>query len=795
VTPGPTNPFGGPGRGAAPPRPGTEPPRQAALWSEPAPTPPPAAPLFKPDDRFGQIAVDLTAEGTDKLFTYLIPLALAPKLFPGQWVRVPFGPRYLAGLYLGEVSQPPEGVKLKPISGLLPELPPVPARLIELARWTADRYLSTFPAALRLLVPAEARKEQVRTQRVLRLILKGTPVEALATAEAIERRAPKQALVLRLIAEAGGQLPQPELLKMAGDGLHPAIRSLLQKGLLDSTLEDRRRDPFGGEKVEQEDPPELTREQIAALSAVQQELTAPVGFRQPILLHGVTGAGKTELYLRSIALVAEKGKQAICLVPEIALTPQMIHRFRARFGKAVAVLHSALSAGERFDEWQRIRRGEVSIVVGARSAVFAPFENVGLIIIDEEHESSYKQESPAPAYHAREVAIERARLDDALLILGSATPALESYQLASSGHYRLVEMTMRIDDRPLPPVTLIDMREELRAGNRSIFSEGLHAALERCIQAGNQAMLFLNRRGYNTFILCRDCGEAIQCPNCAVAMTYHLGDRHLTCHYCDHAAPLPTTCPNCISKRIKPMGAGTERVEEELKALYPHLRIARMDVDTTRRKGAHAQILGAFGRREVDVLIGTQMIAKGLDFPDVTLVGIILADTTLNLPDFRAKERTFQLITQMAGRAGRGTKLGEVMVQTYQPESTALQAAQHHDFISFFEEEIETRQQMGYPPFTHLVRLLVTGDTEAETQGATQALANLLQAGGVTGRILPPSAAPLVKIKNRYRYHLILYGSDVAKLTTEIRAAFAKGRWTRPKSVNLTVDVDPLSIL
>lgn len=766
-------------------------PKQSALWADPEPDSSPA-PLYRPGDRFGQVAVDLTAEGTDRLFTYLIPPALAPQLVPGQWVRVPFGPRHLAGLYLGQVPQPPEGVKLKPISGVLPELPPVPPRLIELARWTADRFLSTFPAALRLLVPAEARKEQVRTQRVLRLLLKSSPAEAIAQSEQL-KRAPKQALALRLLAEAGGELTQPELVAKGVD--QPVIRTMLQKGLLDSTLEERRRDPFGGQRVEQERPPQLTPEQTTALSAVQQELTAPVGFRQPILLHGVTGAGKTELYLRSIALVADQGKQAICLVPEIALTPQMIHRFRARFGKAVAVLHSALSAGERFDEWQRIRRGEVSIVVGARSAIFAPFENVGLIIIDEEHESSYKQESPAPAYHAREVAIERARLDDALLILGSATPALESYQLAASGHYRLVEMTTRIDDRPLPPVTLIDMREELRAGNRSIFSEGLKAGLERCIRAGDQAMLFLNRRGYNTFILCRDCGEAVQCPNCAVAMTYHMGDRHLACHYCDHHAPLPTICPNCLSKRIKPMGAGTERVEEELKSLYPHLRIARMDVDTTRRKGAHAQILGSFGRREVDVLIGTQMIAKGLDFPDVTLVGIILADTTLNLPDFRAAERTFSLITQMAGRAGRGTKRGEVLVQTYQPEAEALQAAQHHDFLTFFEGEIESRKQMGYPPFAHLIRLLVSGDSESETAEAAANLAAFLKKGGSAFQILGPGPAPLAKIKNRYRHHLILKGSDVAQMTAQIRTAFAQGKWARAKSVSMSVDVDPLSIL
>jgi primosomal protein N' (replication factor Y) len=483
-------------------------------------------------------------------------------------------------------------------------------------------------------------------------------------------------------------------------------------------------------------------------------------------------------------------------VPEIALTPQMIGRFRARFGAAVAVLHSALSAGEKFDEWQRIRRGDVSIVVGARSAIFAPFDNVGLIIIDEEHEHSYKQESPAPCYHAREVAEERARLEGGLLVLGSATPALESFYKAQTGFYRMVSMLHRVEIRPMPEVTLVDMRSELHGGNKSIFSRPLQEALDQTMAAGEQAILFLNRRGYNTFIMCRNCGEAVTCPNCAVAMTYHLGDNHLACHYCDHVTRVPLVCPSCGSKQIRHMGAGTEKVEEELHRLYPHIRVARMDVDTTRRKGSHAAILKLFGEHKVDVLVGTQMIAKGLDFPDVTLVGVILADTSLNLPDFRAAERTFQLVTQVAGRAGRALKPGRVLVQTYQPEHYSLQAAQHHDFATFFDREMNFRREQQYPPFSELIRMVVSGEEEAKVIETAQSIADLLRAGRLSGEVLGPAPAPLAKLRGQFRHHLVIKGSDLTCMTREVRSAFAAGgKWRKGKDTRLSVDVGPVSIL
>ncbi|MGE5672412.1 MAG: primosomal protein N' [Mycobacterium leprae] len=743
-----------------------------------------------------QVAVDLTAEGTDKLFTYAVPEALRADLVEGQWVKVPFGPRSLVGLYVGPAEAAPAGVSVKPIAGILKEIPPIPPVLVQLARWTADRYLSTFAAALRLLLPAEARRQKVKTVKVPRYQLLLEPDVAREIMNGVRSRAPRQAELLDELLRRGGEALLPDLIQAVGEGVRAPLKVALQKGWITADEEARARDPFGGEAIVVSPPPVLTTEQAVALESVEQELLAPPFFRQPVLLYGVTGSGKTEVYLRSIAKVQEAGQQAICLVPEIALTPQMIGRFRSRFGKAVAVLHSALSAGEKYDEWQRIRAGEVSIVVGARSAIFAPFDHLGLIIIDEEHEHSYKQESPAPCYHAREVAEERARLEGALLVLGSATPALESFHKARSGYFRLVGLPHRVDDRPMPEVQIVDMREELHGGNRSIFSRELQEALDRTVAAGEQAILFLNRRGYNTFVMCRACGEAVTCPSCAVAMTYHLGENHLTCHYCDHTTRVPTKCPKCGSPQIRHMGAGTERVEEELKKLYPRIRVLRMDVDTTRRKGSHAAILKQFGEGNADVLVGTQMIAKGLDFPEVTLVGVVLADTSLNLPDFRAAERTFQLVTQVAGRAGRGLKPGRVLVQTYQPEHYSLAAAEHHDYDRFYHQEIAFRQSLIYPPFAELIHMVLSGEEEREVLDSAQAIADLLKAHRFSGEVLGPAPAPLARLRGQFRYHLVLKGKDRPAMVREVRAAFAAGgKWRKSKNVKLSVDVNPMSIL
>lgn len=741
-----------------------------------------------------QIAVDLTAGDTDRLYTYAVPERLQGKLVPGQWVRIPFGhQRNKAGLYVGPARAAPDGVAIRPILDLMHDLPPLPPALITLARWVANRYLCTFAAALRPLVPAEARAEKVRTLRVVQYRLVAPAEQVAAEVEASRKRAPKRSALLSFLSQRHAATAA-ELAAKLGASVRPHIKALTDRGWLEVEERTRRRDPFAGEYQPAEAPPVLTPEQRVAMRAVDEALLDP---RRPLLLHGVTGSGKTELYLRAIATMQRQRKHSIMLVPEISLTPQMIARFRGRFGNAVAVLHSALSAGERFDEWQRIRRGEVSVVVGARSAVFAPFDNLGLIIIDEEHEHSYKQEGQAPTYHAREVAAERARLEGALLILGSATPALETYWRAEQGAIRLQALRHRVDDRPMPPVQLVDMREELRAFNKSVFSRPLQEALAETLQRREQAILFLNRRGFNTCILCRACGKAVECDHCAVALTYHIGDPHLSCHYCQERKPVPRTCPDCGSKQIRYLGAGTERVEEELLHLFPMARAVRMDVDTTRRKGSHAAILKAFGEGRADVLVGTQMIAKGLDFPRVTLVGVMLADTSLNLPDFRASERTFQLVTQVAGRAGRGEVPGRALVQTYNPENAALQAALSHDFERFYASEIQLRQMLSYPPYVHLVHLVVSGADERAVTEGIGAVHSVITAARFDGEVLGPAPAPLAKLRGQHRYHLVLKGRDVPTLVGALRSAFAAdgGRWRRGRDVKLSIDVDPMSIL
>jgi primosomal protein N' (replication factor Y) len=510
----------------------------------------------------------------------------------------------------------------------------------------------------------------------------------------------------------------------------------------------------------------------------------------------VTGSGKTEIYLQAIARSLESGKQAIVLVPEISLTPQMISRFKTRFGPSVAVLHSRLSDGERYDEWRRIQSGGANVVVGARSAIFAPFARLGLVIIDEEHEGTYKQEE-VPRYHAREVAEERCRLEGALLILGSATPSLETFQRAISGQVRLSTLKERVDGNPLPPVELIDMRQELAMENRSIFSRRLQEELTEAARSGEGAILFLNRRGFSTFVLCRECGYVVKCPSCEVSMAHHIELGGLCCHYCGYSIPLPRTCPKCQSRYIRGFGAGTERVEEELKKLFPHLRALRMDIDTTRRKGSHAAILEAFARGEADVLIGTQMIAKGLDIERVTLVGVISADTSLNLPDFRSAERTFQLVTQVAGRAGRGSKPGRVLVQTYTPEHYSIQAARDHDYWRFFETEIQFREALNYPPFTSLIHLVISGAQEAEVEQVARDVGEALRSAGIPGEVLGPSPAPLPRLKGRYRHHLVLKGSTLEPLVRSLKTWLA-ARWgnrRRSLDIRLSVDVNPMSIL
>jgi primosomal protein N' (replication factor Y) len=511
-----------------------------------------------------------------------------------------------------------------------------------------------------------------------------------------------------------------------------------------------------------------------------------------MLLHGVTGSGKTEVYLRAIAAALAHDRQALVLVPEIALTPQLVGRFRARFGgrESIAVLHSGLADGERHDAWRRIARGEARIVIGARSAVFAPLPRPGIIVVDEEHEGSYKQ-GEGFRYHARDLALLRGQMTGATVLLGSATPALTTYHRAKSGAIGFRELSARVNARPLPTVTLLDLRGKPPAGS---LSPPLQQALAETLAAGEQALLLLNRRGFAPYLLCSECGATFRCPNCAITLTYHQGRRQLRCHYCDFMQAPPESCPGCGGIRIFPEGAGTERLAEELAAAFPEARLARMDRDTTARKGAHQQLLTAMLAGDIDLLVGTQMVAKGHDFPGVTLVGVVDADATLNFPDFRSAERTFALLTQVAGRAGRGDRPGRVLVQTRAPEHYALACAANHDYSAFYEQETAFRRALGYPPFGYLVNLVFAGNDSERTAAAADQLADALQVHAGDVELLGPAPCPLARLRGKSRVQLLLKASSRPPLQRLLQRLDPLRR-TLPNGVALSVDVDPLDML
>ena len=522
---------------------------------------------------------------------------------------------------------------------------------------------------------------------------------------------------------------------------------------------------------------------------------ADSGKSETFLLHGVTGSGKTEVYLQAIKHVLDKGKEAIVLVPEISLTPQMTARFQERFGRLVAVMHSGLSSGEKYDEWRKIHRKEVKVVVGARSAIFAPFENVGIIILDEEHESTYKQDD-TPRYHARDVAIWRSEHYGCPVILGSATPSLESYARASKGVYSLLELSKRAKNQPLPAVTVVDMREELKEGNRSMFSVQLAEALRLRLEKKEQTVLFLNKRGFSSFVLCRDCGTVVQCPNCDISLTYHRANESLKCHYCSHEEAVPLVCPECESEHIRFFGTGTQKAEEEISKFFPEARVLRMDVDTTRQKGAHERILRQFSEGKADILLGTQMIAKGLDFPNITLVGVLAADTTLHLADFRAAEKTFQLMTQVSGRAGRHELAGEVFIQTYSPEHYAIELVKTQHYETFYHLEMAARKQYGYPPFYFITLVQFSHEDLLKVadfaEKGTRFLKSALSPETV---IIGPAAAAISRVNNRYRYQCLIKYKKEPKLIETLQQLIRMYRtsWMK-EGLLMTVDMDPTSI-
>jgi len=793
-----------------------------------------------------------------KTFHYRIPEKMKDSLGVGMRVLVPFKGRKVTGFSINLLEQPPKGVeeRLREVEDLLDEAPLIDPQMLRFYRWISDYYLYPLGEVIKTGLPPGL---QLKSELTLSLTQNGLEFLAQGGLEPIQEKVFKEIgrcgrvslkkVLKRFLKEVsrsqlfswkrkgllnidvgiegkevkpkfekvvqyqGGESPQPiskkqaEILKWVKErgeisyselskrfkSPSKPIQSLQAKGFLSLSRREVCRDLSVRSELKPYPKPEPTLNQEAILGEILKGIRSKRF--SPFLIYGVTGSGKTEIYLRAIEEVLIQGQEAIVLVPEISLTPLLLSRFIDRFGENLALLHSGLGRGERYDQWRRIWKGEVKIAIGARSAIFAPFKNVGIIIVDEEHDPSYKQEEKLK-YHARDVAVVRAKQAEATLLLGSATPSLESFYNAEKGKFHLLNLPERIEGRPLPRVEVVDVKKE-----GGLLSEKLRAALQKNIEDKKQSLLFLNRRGFANFILCPDCGLTFKCPNCSVTLTYHLRDRSLRCHYCDYRIQAPGDCPKCQGHRLQGMGIGTERLEQEIKSLFPGAHVERMDRDTTSRRRSHLQILKRLESGSIDILVGTQMIVKGHDFPNVTFVGVVSADTSLHFPDFRSSERTFQLLTQVAGRAGRGEFFGEVVIQTFNPDHYSILRAKDHDYIGFYQEEIQFRKALEYPPFSRFINFRLVGNSEKRTKGMAEEIGrigqSLLKKGYGKGiEILGPSMAPFAKMRGKFRWQMLAKGKS-----PQLLHQFAKeiaSRMEAPlkgKGVNLDIDVDPISIL
>jgi len=748
------------------------------------------APWELDDAQQGWVATVVVPGGPPQALDYLVPENLRPQVAVGRRVAAPLGRgnRPVIGYCTRLECRAVGSRRLKPLAEVVDEETLVSPSMLRLTEWIAERYLCPLGQVLETVVPAGVR---ARAGTKLTTLLS---VEAKVAAKLTQLELPKKQLhVLRYLAASPEPLTPAQLANGAGCTLGP-INVLRRKGLIASVARRLSRGDRQTAEVPLDDDHDLNADQQAALDAILASMQSRR--HETILLHGVTGSGKTEVYIRAIQEVVAFGRQAIVLVPEISLTPQAQQRFRARFGQ-VAVLHSHLTDSERHWQWQRIVRGEVSVVVGARSAVFAPTPHLGLIVLDEEHESSFKQDT-APRYHARDVALQRAASESVPLVLGSATPSLESWHKAQIGEYRLLAMPRRVFDRPLPAVVTIDLRNESRDQfNAGAISRPLAAAMKEALDADGQVILLLNRRGFSTHIQCSSCGEVLRCPHCDIALTHHRDAHIALCHYCDHEIPAPGKCAACGFAGIRYGGLGTQRLESEVRARFAEYPMLRMDTDTMRGPGSHERALTAFRNGDVRILLGTQMIAKGLDFPNVTLVGVINADIALHLPDFRAAERTFHLLVQVAGRTGRGPKGGRVVVQTFNPDHAAIKAAVRHDYQTFAAQELPHREMLAYPPFASMLRLVIRGEKETATREFADALGEQLSAAlkrhEAEARVLGPAPAPIAKLRGRYRFQLQVqsrHGDRLRAAAAEVAAEIKT-----PAEVQWIVDVDPLDML
>ncbi|MCI1287908.1 MAG: primosomal protein N' [[Lactobacillus] timonensis] len=794
-----------------------------------------------------QVIVDVPTQQTNHPFTYSVPDKWADTVKPGMRVVVPFGKgdRQVQGFVVGVDAPHHFDGELRPLAALMDLQPVVNDELLKLSQWMADDTYSFWISCLYTMLPTALKG---KTQRLIRVIaplsdeerrglfdqqdeldfatiqqdpdlvakiiklrrqkkvrfeyrvknragvktITGirsllTPDQAGLVASYLSKRAVAQHRLLDFLAGHFDQtILEKEVEKQANISASTVKKGEEEHWLIKLPVEQYRR-PHQGKGCQKTAPLKLNQEQQDALSAVasamDQENT------QTFLLQGVTGSGKTEVYLQAIAKALQKGQTALMLVPEISLTPQMVARVCGRFGEQVAILHSNLSQGERYDEWRRIDRGQARVVVGARSAIFAPLKNLGIIIMDEEHETSYKQDD-SPRYHARDVAKWRAKYHQAVLLLGSATPSLESRSRAQVGVYQLLRLSHRVNGQSLPPIEVVDMRPEIRQQGETNFSRRLMELLQDRLGKGEQSILMLNRRGFSSFMMCRDCGAVLKCPNCDISLTLHMDTRTMRCHYCGHEEPIPQYCPQCHSRHIRYYGTGTEKVAAQLSALLPAARVLRMDVDTTRRKGMHEKILRQFGEHQADILLGTQMIAKGLDFPDVTLVGVLNADTGLELPDFRASEHTFDLLAQVSGRAGRADKPGHVIIQTFNPDHYAIRLAQAHDYDRFFATEMNVRYRGGYPPYYYTVRVMASHEQEAVAAKAMIRISEQIKRSVAPSTIiLGPSPRPIARMKRRYYYQLVIKYKQDPQLHRILTTVLTE---TQPRGFrDLQVSIDP----
>lgn len=816
--------------------------------------------LFKEDNfevmkQIVEVAISLPVQ---KTFYYNIPERMIGSLQVGMRLLVPFKGRRITAFSIEILERPPEEIKerLRDVEEILDDTPIIDHQMLHLYRWISDYYLHPLGEVIKTGLPPglqpksesilELTEEGLRSlnlgglepiqEKVLREIERNGKISFNRILRKFHKELSRSQVLswerkglLQIKAGINGRKVKPRFenvvyfkaeepheslkkrekaildfikerktisyseLRREFKNLSNPVQSLKAKGLISISKKEIFRNHSSKSELIPYPKPALTPNQKIALDEIIKGIRSKR--YSPFLIYGVTGSGKTEIYLRAVEEVLQQGKEAIVLVPEISLTSQLLSRFNDRFAKNLSLLHSAMSQGERYDQWRKVWRGEVKIVIGARSAIFAPFKNIGIIVVDEEHDPSYKQEERLK-YNARDLAVVRAKQSNATLLLGSATPSLESFYNAEKGKFHLIKLPERIEGKPLPHIEVIDMRKD-----KGILSERLKALLQKNIEEKRQGFLFLNRRGFANFILCRDCGFTFKCPNCSVTLTFHLRDKSLKCHYCDYKIFPPGDCPSCKGYQLKAMGIGTERLEEEIRSLFPDAHVERMDRDTTRRRRSHQRILKRLESGEIGILIGTQMIVKGHDFPNITFVGVVSADTSLHFPDFRSSERTFQLLTQVAGRAGRGERPGEVIIQTFNPEHYSIAKARDHNFIGFYNEEIKFRKSLDYPPFFRLINFRVIGNSERRTRLMAEHMGrigrSLLENNYKNGiELLGPSMAPFSKIRGKFRWQMLAKSKNhiiLHKFARELEIRFFEE--TKGRGINLDIDVDPVSIL